>query len=242
MKNTYYIRSLFILLMTVLLAGCLYPQSKLEKNESPNETQLDMVQNSVEKYREQTGGLLPIKTKENDTPIFQKYLIDFNLLKQEHIMAELPGNAYENGGIYQYTIITPEDNPRVKLIDLRMTETIRDINVKLEIYRNKHLYPPFGEEVADGVYKIDYEKLGFKSPLYVVSPFTKENLPVVMNTEGKLYVDYRIDLNNALEKYDHNYKEGEDIRYLLAENTPFVPAYSLPYTVHNGVPVFQTNK
>src|SRR5699024_12802228 len=49
-----------------------------------------------------------------------------------------------------------------------------------------------------------------------------------------IYVDYRIDLNNALEDYEHHYEEGDDIRYLLAENTPFVPAYSLPYTIQDG--------
>lgn len=237
-----YIRTLSILLLIVLLSGCLYPQNELSKNETPNEAQLGMVQSAVEEYQDKTQGLVPIKTKENDTPIFQKYLVDFNLLKKEQIMAELPGNAYENGGIYQYTIITPEEDPRVKLIDLRITKSIREVMVKLQTYRNKHLYPPFGEEIADGIFQIDYEKLGYESPPYVVSPFTQENLPIIMDTDGELYVDYRMDLHNALEKYDNNYKEGDDIRYLLAENTPFVPAYSLPYTVKDGEPVFSKNK
>ncbi len=62
-----------------------------------------------------------------------------------------------------------------------------------------------------------------------------------MDTKGNLYVDYRIDLNHALEEYKHDYQKGDDIRYLLAENTPFVPAYSLPYTIQDGEPVFQVS-
>src|SRR5699024_6632972 len=117
-----YIRTISALLITILLSGCLYPQKELSQNQAPNDAQLEMVQTAVEEYQGKTQGLVPIKTKENDSPIFQKYLVDFNLLKEEQILTELPGNAYENGGIYQYTIITPEDDPRVKLIDLRTTK------------------------------------------------------------------------------------------------------------------------
>ncbi|HLR66333.1 hypothetical protein [Virgibacillus alimentarius] len=237
MKYTY-VRLFSLLFMLFILSGCLYPQSELSKNQSPNEAQLELVQTAVDKYKEQTNGLVPIKTKESNSPIFQKYLIDFNALKEQNTLAEIPGNAYENGGVYQYTIITPEDNPRVKLIDLRSTEELRKVNIKLEIYRDKHIYPPFGEEIANGIFKIDYKKLGLKSEPSVVSPYSKENLPIIMDTDGQLYIDYRIDLNNALKEYDNHYKKGEDIRTILPENTPFVPAYSLPYTVDNGEPVF----
>src|SRR5699024_5998460 len=205
----------------------------------PNNSQLEKVQSAVDQYHEQTDGLLPIKTKDSDTPIFQKYLIDFQALKEQNIMTEIPGTAYENGGIYQYTIMTPEDDPRVKLIDLRISDAIREVAVKLNVYRNEHIYPPFGKEIAEGIFQIDHEKLGLDSQPYVVSPYSQENLPIVMDTEGNLYVDYRIDLNRALDEYEHDFAEGDDIRYLLAENTPFVPAYSLPYTIRDGEPVFQ---
>lgn len=227
-------------MLTLILSGCLYPQDKLEQNQSPNERQLELVQSAVDQYREDKQGLVPIKTKENDTPIFQKYLIDFSVLKENNLIDQIPGNAYEKGGHYQYTLLTPEDNPRVKLIDLRITEKVRRVNVQLDIYRNEHIYPPYGKEIADGIYNIDYKKLGFDTPITVVSPYSQGNLPIVMDVAGKLYVDYRIDLMDALEEYEHDYKEGDDIRYLLADNTPFAPAYSLPYTIQDGEPVFMT--
>jgi hypothetical protein len=232
-----------ILFFTMLLSGCLYPEEELAKNQVPNEDQLEMVQSAVEQYQETSGGLVPIRTKDSDTPIFEKYLVDFSKLKEVSILTEIPGNAFENGGVYQYTIIRPEKKPRVKLIDLRITEAIRSVNLKLDIYRNEHLYPPFSREVAEGVYMIDYKKLGLDSSPTVVSPYSQEQLPIVMDTDGKLYVDYRIDLAKALQKYKHDYKPGDDIRYILADNTPFVPAYSLPYTIRNGEPIFlQENK
>jgi hypothetical protein len=241
MKHNYILVFTMVCILAVL-SGCLYPQGDLAKNQPPNEAQLDMVQSAVEQYREMKQGLVPIKTKDNDTPLFQKYLVDFSLLKENNILQEIPGTAYENGGLYQYTLITPEDDPRVKLIDLRITEQIRSVNVKLDIYRNEHIYPPFKQEIEEGIFTIDYEKLGFEKPPHVVSPYSQENLPIIMDVDGNLYVDYRIDLLNALEDHEHTYQEGDDIRFLLAENTPFVPAYSLPYTVRSGEPVFMNDK
>ncbi|WP_188453854.1 hypothetical protein [Virgibacillus oceani] len=236
--NRTYTRAFGVLLLMILLSGCLYPDNELAKNQVPNEAQLELVQAAVDNYREETNGLVPIKTKPMDTPIFQKYLIDFSALKEKHQLAEIPGNAYENGGVYQYTLITPEDNPRVKLIDLRITEAIREVSVKLQIYRNEHLYPPFGDPIVKGIYKLNYKELGLEHEPYVVSPYSGDNLPIIMTTDGELYVDYRNDLYDAIKDYDHNYKKGDDIRYLLAENTPFVPVYSLPYTIRDGEPVF----
>jgi len=227
--------------MMVILTGCLYPKSEMIKNQTPNEDQLESVQIAVDKYVDENDGLVPIKTKASDTPIFEKYIIDFNELKDNHFLTDIPGNAFENGGIYQYALITPEENPRVKLIDLQLTEEMRRVNIQLDNYRSKNLYPPFGKEISKGIYDINYKKLGFESKPYVVSPYSNENLPIVMDTGGKLYIDYRIDLQKALTEFEHDYKEGEDIRNIIADHTPFVPVYSLPYTIQNNEPTFKIN-
>ncbi|WP_026906563.1 hypothetical protein [Paucisalibacillus globulus] len=236
MRHTYKLVAITALLL--FLSACAYPSNELEKNQPPNQAQLDMVQSAVGDYQERTDGLLPIRTKPNDTPIFEKYLIDFNLLKEQGSLTELPGNAYENGGIYQYAILNPETNPQVKLIDLRITNELRNVLLLINSYRDKNLYPPFGEKIGTDIYTIDYEKIGIDDPLVIESPYSEALLPIVMDTEGNIYVDYRIDLNNALKEYEHNFKEGDDIRFLLAENTPFLPAYSLPTTIKDNEPVF----
>ena len=236
MKKIYIL--LITLLITIVLTGCLYPQNELAKNKIPNEAQIEMVQTAVMEYINETDGLVPIKTKPSDVAIYEKYIIDFTLLKERQLIADIPGTAFENGGIYQYTIITPEDDPRVRLIDLRMTEKLREVNVKLNTYRSKNIYPPFGDQLAPGIYRLNYEKLGYKSEPHVVSPFSNENLPFIMNTDGELFIDYRIDLKQALEQFEHQLKEGDDIRVILEDNYPFVPAYSLPYTIQDDEPEF----
>lgn len=225
-------------MIALSLSGCLYPESEKAENQIPHEEQLETVQHAVEQYKEKNNGLVPIKTKPSDTPIFEKYLIDFNLLKEANVLTQTPGNAYENGGFYQYALLDPENDPQVKLIDLRVTESLRMVNVQLDAYRSEHLYPPFGEEIDDNIYTIDHEKLGLDEVPTVVSPYSHNDLPIIMNEKGKLFIDYRPDLYQALEKYDHSYENGDDIRYILAENTPFLPAYSIPYTVEDGEPVF----
>lgn len=233
-----YINLLIGIIVVFFLSGCMYPQSELSKNQIPNETQLNQVQEAVIKYKEQTNGLVPIKTKPSDVDMYEQYLIDFTTLKETQLLQETPSSAYENGGVYQYILLTPEENPQVKLIDLRMTDKLREVNVKLNIYRSENLYPPFGEKIADGIFTINYKKLGLKSEPYVVSPFSKQNLPFVMTTDGDVYIDYRIDLQLALEEFDYDPTENEDLRTILTDNYPFVPAYSLPYVLENDEPVF----
>lgn len=237
MKHTYY-KTMFILLITLFLTGCLYPKGELAENKIPYEDQLELVQAAMEAYQESTNGLLPIKTKPAETPIFEKHLIDFDMMKERNLISSIPGNSFEKGGIYQYSIITPEEDPQVKLIDLQITEELRKIHIRIDAYRNKNLYPPFGEMIQHGVYLINYEKLGLDRQPHIVSPYSQTNLPIVMDVNGDVFVDYRIDLNNALKEYEHEYKEGDDIRYLLTDHYPFAPAYSLPYTIEDGEPVF----
>ncbi len=231
-------KTLSLLVLVTLLSGCMFPNEELSKNKIPNEDQLLIVQEAVNAFVEDSGGLLPIKTKDADVDIYEKYLIDFTILKERNFLSEIPGNAYENGGIYLYTLVNPEDNPEVKLIDLQLSEKIREINVKLDIYRSKNLYPPYGEEVESGLFKINYEKLKFKKSQFVKSPYTQNNLPILMNTKGELFIDYRSDLLSIMEENDYEFEEDEDIRYIYHEQSPFVPIYSLPYKEKNNEPFF----
>ena len=202
--HIYIKKTMLFPVLILFLTGCMYPKDELAKNKVPNEVQLQTVQEAIHQYAEDHEGRLPIVTKSSDTPIFQKYVIDFQLLKDTNYLYETPGNAFENGGVYQYVLIHPETNPMVKLIDLRNVDVVRKVNVQLHNYRSKHLYPPFGEEVSYGVYTIDYKRLGFRQQPYVVSPYSGKNLPLVMDAQGKIYIDYRIDLYQALNEFDHS--------------------------------------
>ena len=231
---------LIVIFGCILLSGCLYPEEKLQKNTVPYDDQITAVQNSVDQYQQDTGGLLPIKTKDMSTPIYQKYPIDFSAITPKY-MAEPPGTAYESGGIYQYVLVDVEEDPTVKLIDLRISEEIHELTIKLNVYRQANGYPPFEDLITNDIYTLNYEKLGYKEPPMIESPYSGEYLPLVIDKEAKIYVDYRIDLSKALQDSTHSFKPGDDIRGVLVDGKPFVPAYSLPYTINDaGEPIFDT--
>lgn len=218
----------------LLLSGCMYKGEEKAVRENPYEDQIDLIQKAVNSYRENTGGLLPIKTTEQDTDLYIKYPIEFSKIVPAYT-EKIPSNAYETGGIYQYVLMDVEENPTVKLVDLRIAERIRELNLRRHI--NGKL--PFKDPVGENVYEIDFEAMGFKEPLKVDSPYSDALLPIVVGGDGHFYVDYSIDLNRILQEKKPDVKEGEDIRYLLSDSYPILPAYSLPYTVNEkNEPVF----
>lgn len=232
---------LVLLLLTLLmffLTGCMYPENKLVQNEVPYQDQIQSVQAAITQFQEDKGGILPIKNSEETTPLYQKYLIDFKRMVPEYL-AEPPGNAFESGGVFQYVIVNADTDPTVKIFDLRIADTLSEINLRIKMQG----YPPYKEKVAENVYTLDFEKLGYEEPPYVISPYTKQNLSFVINGNAEVFVDYRNDLYEVMRKGGHRYLNGEDIRDLLLKDSPFVPAYSLPYTVDENTnePIFLTS-
>lgn len=228
--------SILICFVISILSGCLYPQNQLAQNQIPYDDQLQSVQKAVNKFKENNSGLLPIKTRDMKTPNYIKYPIDFTKLIPSYL-SDSPGNSYESGGIFQYVIMDAEKNPTVKLVDLRIAEKLRDVSLQAHIYLDKHSYPPIKKTLANGVFLLNYKKMGFKEDPYVVSPYSNKNLPIVMGNDGEFYVDYSTDLYAKI-KEAKNFKYGEDIRSILVKDSPIVPAYSLPYTIKDGQPMF----
>ena len=119
----------------------MYPEDHITQNTIPYGDQATSVQTAIKQFQEDQGGILPIKTLDQTTPIYQKYPIDFKRLVPEY-MAEPPGNAYESGGVFQYVIIDAESNPTVKIVDLRIAELISEINLRIKVQG----YPPYKEQ------------------------------------------------------------------------------------------------
>ncbi|MBY0222695.1 hypothetical protein ABZ756_00245 [Mammaliicoccus sciuri] len=224
-----------MLCVGLLLSGCISrtPEEK-QVSETPYPDQLETVQKAVDSYQEQAGGLLPIKTRDMETDQYIKYPIEFSKIVPD-FTEKIPSNAFENGGIFQYVLTDVEENPTVKLVDLRIAEKLRDLNLRKFI--NGEL--PFLDPVGEFVYEVDFKKMGFKEPLTVESPYSNAHLPIVVAGDGHFYVDYSIDLNKILTEEKPEVEQGTDIRYLLSETSAILPAYSLPYTVNeDNEPVF----
>lgn len=223
-----------LLSLTILLTGCMYPSDEDGGQKMPYADQLDAIQKAVDQYRESTGGLLPIKTRDMETDIYIKYPIEFSQIVPAYT-EKIPSNAYEKGGVFQYVLIDVETNPTVKLVDLRGAERIRELNLR----KNINGYTPYKDAVGEGAYQVDFEKMGFKEALTVPSPYSETNLPIIVGGDGIFYIDYSIDLNRILLEKQPDVQPGEDIRYLLSDEFPVLPAYSKPYTVNeDNEPVF----
>ncbi|KRG12516.1 hypothetical protein [Lederbergia galactosidilytica] len=228
------LRFIMPLFLILILSGCMYPDERKAENKIPYEDQLDSVQKVVEQFQDEKDGILPIKTRDQDTPIYIKYPIDFSQIVPNYLSSP-PGNSFESGGIFQYVLIDVETDPTVKLVDLRIAEKIREIKIRLQA----HKYPPFKEALADNVYSVDFSQLGYKSEPYVESPFSHNNLSFVMDGKGEIYVDYISDLYQVLKDSNESYQNGDNIINILTKDSPFVPAYSLPYTVdENNEPIY----
>ncbi len=238
-KTKKYLSALLTGCMALLLSGCLYPGEQLQQNQIPYEDSVKDVEEAVDAFRNDNGNLLPIVTKDEDTDYYIKYTIDFKKIVPRYL-AEIPGNAYEEGGVYQYTLINEEDDPTVRLIDLRIAETIRSVKLRIDAQG----YPALAEEIGPGVYKLDYERMGFDEEPVVRSPFSGKNLHLIMSGKGEIYIDYTPDLYELLAEKEQEPPENIDIRPYLMENTMFVPAYSLPYSwdKKENKPVFMSNQ
>ncbi|MCY8564602.1 hypothetical protein [Bacillus sonorensis] len=222
----------------MFLSGCLYPEERKAQHSAPYEQQLKEVQAAVNEFRKATGGLLPIKTKDMSVPIYQKYPIDFNRLSPRYL-AEPPGTSYENGGEYLYVLVDVENKPTVKLIDVKMSEAIRELKLRVEMYKDQHRYPPYQKVVSKNLFMLDYKKLGLKDAPAVASPLTGTSLPLLVDQKGEIQVDYRVDLAKLIKKSEKTVKPGEEIQDLIWKETPFVPAFSVKYTVNDKQePVF----
>ncbi|MCA0172093.1 hypothetical protein [Bacillus sp. RAR_GA_16] len=223
--------------LVTLLSGCLYPESQKNENQIPYTDQIQSVQSAVEQYQENKA-VLPIKTRDQDTPIYQKYPIDFKKLVPAFLQ-QAPGNSFENGGVFQYVLIDVEDNPTVRLMDLVTIEKVKDLQLRINDYRRKKDYPPFKDVLAKDRYSIDYDAMGMDEEITVKSPFTNDELPFFLDQDGNVHIDYTNDLTKAIENNPgHNYQSGDDIRDLLANNSFYVPVASVPYTIENDKAVF----
>nr|WP_263313249.1 hypothetical protein [Mammaliicoccus sp. Marseille-Q6498] len=232
-KNIY----LLILICTVFLSACAFPDKEKEQNKVPAKDQLNMIQTAVDEYQKANNGLLPIKERDETYSIYLKHPVDFNKLKPK-FLSQLPGNSFENGGIYQYVIMDVDHNPKVNLIDLRTSEVLKDIRIRIDASGEPL---QLGKKIAPNVYEIDYKKYGFKKKPTVPSPYSNERLPVYMNGGNDFVIDYRLDLAKAIKKEKKLPKPGTDIRYLLYKDSPILPAYSPEFTINSkNEPVFKS--
>ncbi|MGG4441177.1 hypothetical protein [Brevibacillus fortis] len=220
-------------ILSSLLSGCLYPDERRAENQIPSTFFVEATQKAIEQFQKDTA-VLPIVTKSIDTPIFEKYEIDFRKMIPKY-MPDVPGNAFEKGGVYKYVLIDVDTKPTVKLIHLAAVSTVADVQSEVDRYKGHFEKLPVLADLGNGYYSIDHERLGLKA-WQVPSTMGTYLLPLVMNAQGQVGIDYATDIAQLLRDTKVTVPDKTDPRYVLARNSMFVPAKSFPYEMVNGEP------
>ncbi|WP_429840936.1 hypothetical protein [Brevibacillus sp. FIR094] len=220
-------------ILSSLLSGCLYPDERRAENQIPSTFFVEATQKAIEQFQKDTA-VLPIVTKPLDTPIFEKYEIDFRKMIPKY-MPDVPGNAFEKGGVYKYVLIDVDTKPTVKLIHLTAVSTVADVQSEVDRYKGHFEKLPVLADLGNGYYSIDHERLGLKA-WQVPSTMGTYLLPLIMNAEGQVGIDYAADIAQLLRDTKVTVPEKTDPRYVLARNSMFVPAKSFPYEMVDGDP------
>lgn len=227
----------FILAVTtimLLLSGCLYPKERRMENQVPNTFYLEATQKAIEQYQQETG-VLPIVTKPLETPIFEKYEIDFSKLMPKYL-PDVPANAFEKGGVYKYVMIDVETKPTVRLIHLGIVSKVADVQQAVNRYRHEKGSLPIKQDLGNGYYLIDFQAIRMKE-VQVNSMVSQMLLPLIMNGKGEVGIDYAADIAAILRNSKKEVPADTDPRYVVARESVFVPVKSFPYSMKNGEPV-----
>lgn len=214
--------------MVIMLAGCLYPNDRLQQNQISTGEYIILVQNAVEAYKQRTG-VLPIKNSSEQTPIYEKYLVDFKKLLDRNVISRIPADAYEVGGSNYYVIVDPEGEMKVKLMDLVIAGKVSDIQRLSDSYVAAGNELPLGELVKPNFYHVDFERLGMKSE-QVRSDYSEMFLSVLIHQSGRIIVDYAPEVMRAITKMEISTPDPNmDLRTYLVEQSNYIPVNSFPY-------------
>lgn len=225
-----------LLLVSFLLSGCLYGGQVVRENAPASGEYMLLVQNAIEQYQQRTG-VLPIKTRDSDTPVYEKYHIDFKKLQDSGLLSLIPTNSFENGGTAIYVLVNVETEPTVKLLDLVSYQAMAKMQQQVSEYIHRNGSLPAAEQMREGLYWLDVDKLG-RNAQNIKSPITGQTLPVLINEAGKLFIDYTLDFSKLLSSTEvERPAEGSDLREFLVAQSNFVPVWSLPYQLVGEEPV-----
>lgn len=225
------------LLSCVLLAGCLYPKERLAQNQISTGEYIVLIHNAVQNYKARTG-VLPINNSTAETPIYEKYVIDMKKLLDQRLISNVPADAFEGGGTYQYVIVNPEGEFQVKLLDLVAAQKAADLQRLVYSYEAREGKLPLGDRLSpsDEFYAVDYAQLGVQQE-QVRSVYSGMYLSFVMHESGDVTIQYAPDIMKALELAGVASPDPQlDLRSYLIEQSPFVPTDSYPYYWKDGQP------
>ena len=228
-------RAALAVLLLLLASGCMYPGSD-STGSTVNGQYIQVVEQAITAYQQRTG-YYPIHNSTVETPEYEKYRIDFKKLLEYKLISQAPTDSFEAGGYFYYVITNIESNPRVRLMDLRISQHTADMQRVIDQYRDSNGEFPFGDSIHPQFYAIDFELLNRK-PEQVKSVFSGSFLSFILHESGKVAIDYGLDLMQAISRSSTvEFAADYDLRELLIDQSPFIPVSSYPYYWQDGEPI-----
>lgn len=219
----------------LLAGGCMYPDELRQETDRLPE-HVAMVQSAADQFWEQNKRF-PIREdpgRAKASP-YEKYVIDFS--KLEGYISQIPPSSFEKGGNFLYVLVVSENRMQVRLVDLRVTDRLRNLQMAVDAYREKRKRLPASASAGEGFYAVDFQAMGLEEER-IPSPYTAGlSLPLVMNRQGKLYVDYRPEILRMMQEGKRKKDEAGDLREWLIRDSIFVPARSPGMRLEGGEPV-----
>lgn len=231
-KKTFYLLSLVI-----LLTGCMRTEQFNAKVSQELPENIQRVQTALDEYQKGTP-VFPLKKAPASASLYQKYIIDFS--KMKNVLSEPPATSFEKGGHYIYVIADPGKKPQVRVMDLWIIEQVRKLQAQVDARLQDRKSLPKGEKVGKNLYLLDFKILG-QNEEQISSPYSsQQKLPVLVDGKGKIYLDYRVEVMQKLEKEGKQPKE-KDLRELLYRDSYFVPVFSPAIYYEKGDPVLRAD-
>ncbi|NIK77576.1 hypothetical protein FHS15_002712 [Paenibacillus castaneae] len=224
-----------LLVMALSLSGCLYPEDQKKQNQVASKEAVRNVQAAIDQYQSDTG-MLPIKNSASETPIYEKFNVDFAKLQRMGYLSEAPSAAFEKGGNFYFLIIDEETKPRIRLMDIVTFQRINDIQSWVTAYVQSKGNLPKGEEMYPGYYQLDYKSMSRTEPT-IRSMFSGQSLQALVDDNGVVYCDYGIDIMQLVQKSGKTDLDTDlDLRTLLVDGSDYVPVKAPVYHWVNNEP------
>lgn len=230
----------WLLFIPLLLTGCVYGNQIKQQSSPVSGEYISVVQGAVDQYIERNG-VPPIQNKPEDTPIYEKYRVDFTKLRNYNLIGTIPSNAFENGGTAIYVLVDIETKPLVKLMDLPSFQQMAELQREVNDYIKLHKKLPKGKYIAEHFYSLSADQLS-KKAIQIQSPYSRQLLEVVLHDSGRIAIDYSPELIKAIGKSGLQLSDDPslDLRAILVEQAYYVPAWSYPYHLINNEPVISS--
>lgn len=224
-----------LVMMLLSLSGCLYPEDQKGQNKVAPKEAVRNVQEAIAQYQKETG-MLPIKNSSVDTPIYEKFNVDFAKLQRTGYLSDIPSAAFEKGGNYYFIVIDEESDPQIKLMDIVTFQQINDIQTWVTAFVQSNGELPKGEQMYPGYYQIDFKSMKKTAPT-IRSVFSGQTLQALVDDNGVVYTDYGIDIMQSIQKSGKTDFDAKlDLRELLVDGSDFVPVKAPVYHWVNNEP------